>query len=90
MSPRVEITPSRRVYGRDTQTMMNRGVFGLLCGGVSFHLDALRGHLGQDVVFLATGGGAATFAPWFEGIELIIPFLTLEGVRHAFEMTAAA
>jgi hypothetical protein len=37
-------------------------------------------------VFVATGGGAPTFAPWFEGLDEVIPTLTLEGIRIAVEL----
>ncbi len=78
--PHVEIEPVLETFGVTTQAMIRRGVYGLLRGGVEFHLRELRALLGPETVFAATGGGAPIYAPWFQGIELILPYLTLEGI----------
>lgn len=83
--PEVAIAPTPEVFGRETETALRRGVFGLLRGGVEFHLRALRDESPEDCVVVATGGGAPTFAPWFDGVEVIVPYLTLDGVRVALE-----
>ncbi|MCA8960984.1 MAG: type III pantothenate kinase [Planctomycetes bacterium] len=81
--PRVRIEPTPELFGRDTLSCIRRGVYGLLRGGVEFHLAALRAQLPSTTRFVATGGGAPSYAPWFESIELVLPYLTLEGVRWA-------
>ncbi|MEE8142739.1 MAG: type III pantothenate kinase [Planctomycetota bacterium] len=83
--PRVEIFPTPEIFGQDTEVAVRRGVFGLLLGGLEFHIRELRRCLDKDTVFLATGGGAARLAPWCEGVELVAPHLTLEGIRLAWK-----
>jgi len=85
--PMVSIDLTPELYGRDTLSMIRRGVYGLFRGGVEFHLAAFRSQLPAETVFVATGGGAPRYAPWFDSLELILPYLTLEGVRLAEELS---
>ena len=84
--PRIEVRPTPEPFGQDTESAMRRGIYGLFRGGVDFHLGELRRSLPAETVFVATGGGAPTFAPWFEGLDEVIPTLTLEGIRSAVEL----
>lgn len=79
--PEVAIEPTPEVFGRDTRSALRRGVFGLLRGGVEFHLRALREASPEDSVVVATGGGAPVFGPWFDGVEIMAPYLTLDGIQ---------
>ena len=87
--PHVEIRPTPEPYGTDTVSAMRRGSFGLLCGGVAFHIAELRKHLSPDTVFVATGGGAATYTPWILGIDRVVPHLTVYGIWAAFRQEHA-
>ena len=87
--PHVEIRPTPEPYGTDTVSAMRRGSFGLLCGGVAFHIAELRKHLSVDTVFVATGGGAATYAPWIPGLDRVAPHLTVHGIWAAFRQETA-
>ncbi|MEM7261277.1 MAG: type III pantothenate kinase [Planctomycetota bacterium] len=85
--PEVPIEATPELFGRDTVACIRRGVYGLFRGGVEFHLSQLREQLPAETVFVATGGSAPTFAPWFDSIELVLPYLTLEGIRWAEELS---
>lgn len=86
--PHVDIVPTPESYGTDTASMMRRGTFGLICGGVAFHVAALRKHLPSETVFVATGGGAPVFTPWILGIDRVVPHLTVHGVCAAYRSVA--
>ena len=85
--PEVTIDLTPELYGRDTLSCIRRGVYGLFRGGVEFHLRAFKQQLPAETVFVATGGGAPRYAPWFDSLELVLPYLTLEGIRWAEELS---
>ncbi len=85
--PEVAIDLTPELYGRDTLSCIRRGVYGLFRGGVEFHLAAFKEQLPPETVFVATGGGASWYAPWFDSVELVLPYLTLEGVWWAEELS---
>ncbi|MCI0651059.1 MAG: type III pantothenate kinase [Planctomycetes bacterium] len=88
--PYVDIEPTEILYGRDTKDAIRRGVFGMLAGGIGFHIHAMKQRLARDTAVVATGGGAATYSSSCEGIEIVAPHLTLDGLRVAAAQSGGA
>lgn len=84
--PRVDIERPPSVIGRNTTHAMQSGlVFGyasLLEGMV----DRFREELGESMKVIATGGLAELMAGETKVIDIINPWLTLEGLRFIWEM----
>lgn len=83
--PEVVITPDLEPYGVDTVGAIVRGVSGLLVGGLDRLIARAREAFDPSARVVATGGGAASWAPLLVEVERILPHLTLEGVRIALE-----
>ena len=71
---------------RTTADALASGLYWQVAGGVNALLDELASELGasQPMVF-ATGGDAELFAPAVQRIERVVPWLTLAGLRRAWE-----
>lgn len=83
--PEVVIAPDLEPYGVDTVTAIVRGVSGLLIGGLDRLVERIRAAFDPGARVVATGGGAATWAPLLAEVERVLPHLTLEGIRIALE-----
>jgi type III pantothenate kinase len=84
--PRVELSRPPSVIGRNTVHAMQSG---LLFGYVSLvegMVDRFRSELGPEMKVIGTGGLAEIIAAETEVIEIIAPWLTLDGLRLVWEM----
>lgn len=84
--PRVEIKRPPSVVGRNTMHAMQSG---LLFGYVSMvegMVARYREELGEDMKVISTGGLAEVLAPETDAIEIIAPWLTLEGLRIIWDL----
>ena len=93
-----EVSSGGSAIGTETRSAIARGIGGLVVGGVSHHLRRMARELTgrafsagggsgsrsrRAPVVVATGGGAARWAPAIEEIERVVPALTLDGIRLA-------
>jgi len=90
--PATEIAPPARVIGRRTEECIRAGVV----FGSAEAIDGLVRRIkaewpGTAVPFVvATGGLAGTFQPFCRELDLVEPYLTLQGLRIAHELVSAA
>src|ERR671927_1082005 len=69
------------VIGKSTETALRSGLVYGFSGQVDGIVDRIREELGAEAKVVATGGLADLIAPHSRTIELVDPFLTLEGLR---------
>ena len=84
--PRIELQVPPSVIGRTTVHAMQSG---LLFGYVSMvegMVARFRAELGNDMKVVATGGLAETVAKETKVIDIIAPWLTLDGLRLIWEL----
>lgn len=79
--PRVEISRPPAIIGKTTIHSIQSGLYHGYAALVNGMLAPMRGELGGEARVYATGGLAGTLADALEGIEEIVPHLTLEGLR---------
>jgi len=82
---RVEIARPKSVIGRTTTGALQSGLLYGYAGMVDSMVERIRGELGQGARVVATGGLARRIANESASIDLVSPFLTLEGLRILFE-----
>lgn len=86
--PRIDLQVPPSVIGRNTVHAMQSG---LLFGYVSMvegMVNRFRAELGSDMKVVATGGLAEVVAKETKVIDVIAPWLTLEGLRIIWEINA--
>ena len=84
--PRIDLKRPPTVIGRNTVHAMQSGIiFGFVClvEGMVFRF---RQYLGENMKVIATGGFAEIIAKETNIIDMVDPFLTLEGMRIIWEM----
>ncbi len=90
MLPRVELARPPSAIGRNTVHSMQSG---LLFGYVSLvegMVARFRAELGPDTRVIGTGGLAEIIARETEVIQILAPWLTLDGLRMVYEMNRGA
>jgi type III pantothenate kinase len=84
--PRVDIQRPPSVIGRNTIHAMQSGlVFGYV-GLVEGMVARYRTELGSEMKVIATGGLSEIIAKETEVIEIIAPWLTLDGLRIVWDL----
>ena len=84
--PRIDLKRPPSVIGRNTVHAMQSGIiFGFVCL-VEGMVDRFRQFLGENMKVIATGGLAEIIADETDIIDIVDPFLTLEGMRIVWEM----
>lgn len=87
--PRVDLVPPPSVIGKNTSHAMQSGlIFGYVAmveGMVKRFTDAM----GADLKIIATGGLSELIASQTPQIQIIAPWLTLDGLRIIWEMNQA-
>ena len=83
--PRVDLAPPPRAIGTNTVYAMQSGLLYGYTGLVEGMVARFRAELGPDMRVIGTGGLATTMAQQTEVIEIVNPWLTLEGLRIVWE-----
>ena len=85
--PRVEFMKPKGVIGRNTEDSLRAGIFYSTVGQIDEIVRRIQKELGQHINVIATGGLAELVAGDTNTIEVVEPFLTLEGLRIIFNRT---
>jgi type III pantothenate kinase len=84
--PRVDLVRPPRAIGTNTVYAMQSGLIFGYVGIVEGMVARFREELGQNMRVIGTGGLAETIAQETTVIEVVNPWLTLEGLRLIWEM----
>ncbi|MFZ2489599.1 MAG: type III pantothenate kinase [Anaerolineae bacterium] len=84
--PRVNLQRPPGVIGRNTVHAMQSGLMFGYTSLVEGMVARFRTELGDDMKVIATGGLAETLAQETDVIDIIAPWLTLDGLRIIWEM----
>jgi type III pantothenate kinase len=82
--PKVDIEPPKELIGRSTVAAIQSGIVYGFAGQVDGIVGRLREEMGE-VTAIATGGLAASIAPFCDQIDEIDDLLTLTGLRIIWE-----
>ncbi|MCG0314687.1 MAG: type III pantothenate kinase, partial [Calditerricola sp.] len=83
--PRIEIVRPSHVVGRNTVTAMQSGVYFGYVALVDGLVSRIRRELKAPATVVATGGLAELVAAESETIDIVNPFLTLQGLQLLYE-----
>lgn len=82
----VEFTPPRSVIGKGTVEAIQSGaVFGH-AGLVDGIMERIAAQFDGEVTRVATGGLAPTIVPHCDSVDIVDPYLTLEGLRIIYDL----
>jgi len=84
--PRVELQRPPAAIGRNTTHAMQSGLLFGYVALVEGMVSRFREELGADMRVIATGGLAEVVARETEAIQVVAPWLTLDGLRLIWEM----
>lgn len=84
--PRVDLVRPPRAIGTNTIHAMQSGLIFGYVGLVEGMVARFRAELGENMRVIGTGGLAETIAQETDVIEVVNPWLTLEGLRLIWEM----
>jgi type III pantothenate kinase len=84
--PRVEVKKPPNVIGRNTNHAMQSGLFFGYLSLVEGMVARFRIELGEDMKVIATGGLAEIMAGETQAIDIIAPWLTLDGLRIIWDL----
>ena len=83
---KVDFVEPPAVIGKSTASALQSGLVYGFAGQVDGIVAGIRGELGAEARAIATGGLAELIAPHTRTIELVDPWLTLEGLRLVWEL----
>lgn len=86
--PRVELDRPPSAIGKNTPHAMQSGLLFGYVGLVEGMVVRFRAELGPDMKVIATGGFAEIIAQETAVIDVVAPWLTLEGLRIIWEMNS--
>lgn len=83
--PRIELTKPQRVIGRNTVTAMQSGIIYGFVGQVDGIVQRMKNEMNSNPVVIATGGLSEWISSESSTIQIVNPWLTLEGLRMIYE-----
>ncbi|MDR3270691.1 MAG: type III pantothenate kinase [Peptococcaceae bacterium] len=83
--PRVEIVKPKSLIAKNTVMGMQSGIYYGFVGQVDGIVSRMKEDLGQDTKVVATGGYADLIAEETQTIDVVDPFLTLDGLLLIYE-----
>jgi type III pantothenate kinase len=87
--PRVDLQKPPSVIGRNTVHSMQSGLLYGYVGLVEGMVARFRAELGTDMKVIATGGMADIVAQETKVIQLVAPWLTLDGLQMVWDLNTA-
>jgi type III pantothenate kinase len=84
--PNVELAEPAGVIGKTTQASMQSGMIYGFAGAIDSIARRLVVELGEEMSFIATGGGAEVIVPFCEMVDEIDDLLTLTGLRIIWDL----
>jgi type III pantothenate kinase len=84
--PRVDIVRPPNVIGRNTQHAIQSGLLFGYVGLVQYMVNSFRLELGSNMQVIGTGGLAETISRESDIIDVVAPWLTLEGLRVVWSL----
>ena len=83
--PRIELAKPKSVVGRNSVTSMQAGIIFGFAGQVDGIVQRIREEFAVQAKVVATGGLAELMAEEAKTIEVVNPFLTLQGLQIIYE-----
>jgi type III pantothenate kinase len=87
--PRVELLKPSEIICKNTITSMQAGIVYGYIGQVDYIVDKMKSEMEslgeEDILVVSTGGLAKLISEQSKNVELVNPFLTLEGLRIIYE-----
>lgn len=83
--PKVELTRTASVIGKNTITSMQAGIFYGFVGQVEGIVSRIKEEMGRPVISIATGGLAPLIGSATTEIDIVDEMLTLDGLRLIYE-----
>lgn len=86
--PRIELIKPKTVISKNTINAMQAGIIYGFVGQMDGIVEHMKEELGGEAFVVATGGFANTMAEESDAIDVVEPFLTLDGLRILYEKNA--
>jgi type III pantothenate kinase len=83
--PRIELLPPKKAICTNTVSAMRAGIMYGYFGLIEGLIKRFKDELGGEGLVIATGGFANTMAAGTKSIDIVEPFLTLDGLRIIYE-----
>lgn len=84
--PRIELVVPEQIICQNTVSSMQAGIMIGAVGQMELIVKRMKMDLGEDSLVIATGGFANTLSGYSDVIDVVEPFLTLDGLRILYEM----
>ena len=84
--PRVELAPPPSVIGRTTVNSIQSGLVYGYVGMVDGLVNRMKAEVDFEITVVATGGLSPLIAEQSQGIDQVMPHLTLDGLRLIYEL----
>ena len=85
--PRIEIAKPRHIIGRTTVGSMQSGIIYGFVGQVDHIVSLMKQEMKEEgIKVIATGGMAKLIASESSAIDIVNPFLTLEGLKAVYDL----